>query len=59
MISLGHGAALLVVSSSMAHLALYLTEDRGYSQLELRSWPASFRSSRSSALRSGACSVTV
>jgi len=31
MISLGHGAALLVVSSSMAHLALYLTEDRGYS----------------------------
>jgi len=31
MISFGHGAALLVVSSSMAHLALYLTEDRGYS----------------------------
>jgi len=31
MISLGHGAALLVVSSSMAHLALYLVEDRGYS----------------------------
>lgn len=31
MISLGHGAALLVVSSSMAHLALYLTEDRNYS----------------------------
>ena len=31
MISLGHGAALLVVSSSMAHLALYLTEDRDYS----------------------------
>lgn len=30
MISLGHGAALLVVSSSMAHLALYLTEDRDY-----------------------------
>ena len=30
MISLGHGAALLVVSSSMAHLALYLTEDRNY-----------------------------
>ena len=31
MISLGHGSALLVVSSSMAHLALYLTEDRDYS----------------------------
>ncbi len=31
MISFGHAAALLVVSSSMAHLALYLTEDRGYS----------------------------
>ncbi len=31
MISLGHGAALLMVSSSMAHLALYLTEDRDYS----------------------------
>lgn len=30
MISLGHGSALLVVSASMAHLALYLTEDRGY-----------------------------
>ena len=31
MISFGHAAALLVVSSSMAHLALYLTEDRSYS----------------------------
>ena len=31
MISLGHGSALLVVSASMAHLALYLTEDRGFS----------------------------
>lgn len=31
MISLGHGTALVVVSASMAHLALYLTEDRGYS----------------------------
>jgi MFS family permease len=31
MISLGHGSALLVVGASMAHLALYLTEDRGFS----------------------------
>jgi MFS family permease len=31
MISFGHAFALLVVVSSMAHLALYLTEDRGYS----------------------------
>ena len=31
MISLGHGCALLVVSATMAHLTLYLTEDRGYS----------------------------
>lgn len=31
MISGGHGAALLVVSASMAHLTLYLTEDRGFS----------------------------
>lgn len=31
MISMGHGSALLVVSASMAHLALYLTEDRGLS----------------------------
>jgi len=31
MISLGHGFALLVVSATMAHLTLYLTEDRGYS----------------------------
>ncbi len=30
MISFGHGSALVVVSASMAHLALYLTEDRGY-----------------------------
>lgn len=30
MISAGHGSALLVVSASMAHLTLYLTEDRGY-----------------------------
>ena len=30
MISFGHAFALLVVVSSMAHLALYLTEDRGY-----------------------------
>jgi MFS family permease len=30
MIALGHGSALLVVSSVMAHLQLYLTEDRGY-----------------------------
>lgn len=30
MISLGHGSALLVVSSSMAHLTLFLTEDRDY-----------------------------
>ncbi len=31
MISFGHGSALVVVSASMAHLALYLTEDRGFS----------------------------
>lgn len=30
-IALGHGSALLVVSSVMAHLQLFLTEDRGYS----------------------------
>lgn len=30
MIALGHGFALLVVSSVMAHLTLYLTEDRGF-----------------------------
>ena len=30
MISFGHAFALLVVVSSMAHLALYLTEDRNY-----------------------------
>ena len=27
---MGHASALLVVSASMAHLTLYLTEDRGY-----------------------------
>ena len=31
MISFGHGSALVVVSASMAHLALYLTEDRSFS----------------------------
>ena len=31
MISMGHGSALLVVSASMAHLTLYLTEDRSFS----------------------------
>jgi len=31
MISLGHGFALLVVGSVMAHLSLYLTSDHGYS----------------------------
>jgi MFS family permease len=31
MIAFGHGSALLVVSSVMAHLQLYLTEDRGFS----------------------------
>lgn len=31
MIALGHGSALLVVSSVMAHLQLYLTEDRAFS----------------------------
>jgi len=30
MISLGHGSALIVVSASIAHIALYLTEDRGF-----------------------------
>jgi len=30
MISLGHGSALLVVSSTLAHIALYLTDDRGF-----------------------------
>ncbi len=30
MISLGHGSALLVVSASLAHVALYLTDDRGF-----------------------------
>lgn len=31
MIALGHGSALLVVSGVMAHLQLYLTEDRDFS----------------------------
>lgn len=31
MLALGHGSALLVVSTVMAHLQLYLTEDRDYS----------------------------
>lgn len=31
MVSLGHGAALLVVTAVIAHVALYLTEDRGFS----------------------------
>jgi len=31
LIALGHSSALLVVSSVMAHLQLFLTEDRGYS----------------------------
>lgn len=30
MIAMGHASALLVVSATMAHLTLYLTEDRGY-----------------------------
>lgn len=34
LISLGHGAALLVVGSAIAHLALFLTGDRGYSLQE-------------------------
>ncbi len=34
MISLGHGFALLVVGSVMAHLSLYLTEEQGYSLQE-------------------------
>ena len=31
MISLGHGSALVVVSASIAHIVLYLTEDRDFS----------------------------
>ena len=34
MVSLGHGAALIVVSAVIAHVALYLTEDRGFSPSE-------------------------
>jgi sugar phosphate permease len=34
MISLGHSAALLVVGAVMAHLQLFLTQDRGYSPQE-------------------------
>jgi MFS family permease len=30
MISMGHGSALIVVTASIAHIALYLTEDRGF-----------------------------
>ncbi|MEE9417567.1 MAG: MFS transporter [Acidimicrobiales bacterium] len=30
MISMGHGSALIVVSATIAHIALYLTEDRGF-----------------------------
>ena len=31
MVSLGHGSALIVVTAVIAHVALYLTEDRGFS----------------------------
>ena len=31
MVSLGHGSALVIVSSILAHVALYLVEDRGFS----------------------------
>jgi len=31
MVSLGHGSALIVVTAIIAHVALYLTEDRGFS----------------------------
>ncbi len=31
MVSLGHGSALVVVTAVIAHIALYLTEDRGFS----------------------------
>ncbi|MGI9604775.1 MAG: MFS transporter, partial [Acidimicrobiales bacterium] len=34
MISMGHGSALIVVSAGIAHLALYLTEDRGFDARE-------------------------
>jgi OFA family oxalate/formate antiporter-like MFS transporter len=34
MISLGHGSALVVVSATIAHIALYLTEDRGFNAKE-------------------------
>lgn len=34
MVSLGHGSALIVVSAVIAHVALYLTEDRGFSASE-------------------------
>ena len=30
MVSLGHGSALIVVTAVIAHVALYLTEDRGF-----------------------------
>ena len=34
MVSLGHGSALIVVSAVIAHVALYLVEDRGFSAQE-------------------------
>ena len=34
MVSLGHGSALIVVSAVIAHVALYLVEDRGFSAEE-------------------------
>ncbi len=34
MVSLGHGSALMVVSAVIAHVALYLVEDRGFSAQE-------------------------
>ena len=58
MISFGHAFALLVVVSSMAHLALYLTEDRATRPARRRSWRASCRSCRSSARRLAATSAT-
>lgn len=30
MVSLGHGSALIIVTAVIAHIALYLTEDRGF-----------------------------
>ncbi len=34
MVSLGHGSALIVVSAGIAHIALYLVEDRGFTGQE-------------------------